>query len=235
MAEVLDTPSDEMPSGPISQDPTRPTAPHRSGPERWIQRILPPMLYLSASLFLYSHFLARPTSGVPGGPDGVIYVWYFEWERQAVLHLHNPFFSPAMHAPFGVNVMWNTSLWLLAVICVPLTATIGPFATVGLMMMLSPVVSASLPFCVGRSTITPKSGCGGIWTPVSSRPFFTPARPGCPAPKHGVHKVKLPWAEPLPRFTLADGAIDHRCDSASADDQRRLRRSCASAGTKPWR
>jgi hypothetical protein len=117
---------------------------------RWVPRLLPPLIYLLAAMYLYSRFLAHPNSGVPGGPDGVIYVWYFEWERQAVLHLHNPLFSPAMNAPFGVNVMWNGSLLLLAIVCIPLTVAFGPFAAAGLMMMLSPVVSASTAYFVFR-------------------------------------------------------------------------------------
>ena len=113
-------------------------------------RLVPPLLYAIASAYNYSHFLAHPTRGVPGGADGVIYSWYFEWIEQSVIHLHNPFVSPAMNAPIGVNVMWNTALFALALICVPLTALIGAGPTIGFLAVLAPVASATTAYFVLR-------------------------------------------------------------------------------------
>lgn len=113
-------------------------------------RLVPPLLYLLASAYNYSRFLAHPTRGVPGGADGVIYSWYFEWIEQSVIHLHNPFFSPAMNAPLGVNVMWNTSLLALAVVCIPFTALIGAGPTIGFLAVLAPVASATTAYFVLR-------------------------------------------------------------------------------------
>jgi hypothetical protein len=117
---------------------------------RWAPLISPPLLYALAAGYLFSRFLAHPTRGVPGGADGVIYAWYFEWVEQALVHLHNPLFSHAMNAPAGVNVMWNTAVIALAVVCAPLTALIGADPTVGLMMVLAPVASATTAYFVLR-------------------------------------------------------------------------------------
>jgi hypothetical protein len=95
---------------------------------------------------LYSRFLAHPTRGVPGGPDGILYIWYFESVQHSLAHLSNLFISSGMNAPTGVNLMWNTSLFGVALVCAPLTATIGPIATVGLLMLASPILSASAAY-----------------------------------------------------------------------------------------
>lgn len=117
---------------------------------RWIALAAPPVAYALVASQYFAHFLAHPHRGVPGGADGILYAWYFEWVHQAVVHLHNPLFSPAMNAPYGLNIMWNTALLALAVVCVPLTATIGPIATVGLLMVAAPVLSASTCYFVLR-------------------------------------------------------------------------------------
>ena len=47
----------------------------------------------------------------------------------------------------------------------------------------------------------PRSGPGGIWTVVSSRPTCTPGRRESSCAAHGVKQVRLPWAEARARFT----------------------------------
>jgi hypothetical protein len=113
---------------------------------RWLEWLVPVLIWTIAACYMYSRFLAHPTRGVPGGPDGILYVWYFESVQHSLAHLANPFISPGMNAPTGVNLMWNTSLIGLALLCAPLTATIGPIATVGLLMVASPILSASAAY-----------------------------------------------------------------------------------------
>jgi hypothetical protein len=116
----------------------------------WLPWVLPIMAWGGISAYLYGNFLARPNAGVPGGPDGVIYVWFFKFVETAITHLHNPLLSSAMNAPTGVSLMWNTSAPLLAVGLAPLTATIGPVATVGIAMVASPVLSACAAYFAFR-------------------------------------------------------------------------------------
>ncbi len=115
---------------------------------RWAVRLLPPLLYLAAATYLYSDFLAHPRTAAPGGADSVVYSWFFEWTKDAVFHLYNPLFTDRMNAPTGVNSMWNGGLLVFAVLLSPLTASIGPTATVGLLMYLAPVASATTAYLV---------------------------------------------------------------------------------------
>jgi hypothetical protein len=109
---------------------------------RWLSWLLPILAWAGISTYNYGHFVAHPTAGVPGGPDGVIYVWFFKSVEQALAHLHNPLVSYAMNAPTGVSLVWNGSVLLLAVLLAPLTAAVGPVATVGFAMVASPVLAA---------------------------------------------------------------------------------------------
>src|SRR5262249_48066024 len=139
---------------------------------RWTPYVVPPLLYALMAAYLFSRFLAHPTRGVPGGADGVIYAWYFEWVEQAFVHLHNPFFSDAMNSPVGVNVMWNTAVFALAVVCIPLTALIGAGPTVGLMMVLAPVASATTAYFVLRRLTGRSLGAAVAATIYGFGPYF---------------------------------------------------------------
>ena len=134
--------------------------------------LLPPVVYALIAVGYFWTFLTHPQRGVPGGPDGILYTWYFEWVEQSVVHLYNPLFSSAMNAPDGFNVMWNTPLFLLSVLFLPLTATIGPIPTVGLLMLLAPVVSASTCYFVLRHITGRTLGPAVAATIYGFGPFF---------------------------------------------------------------
>ncbi len=153
-----------------SAAPGRATAAHTW--YRWLTWVLPIAAWAGISAYLYGNFLARPNAGVPGGPDGVIYVWFFKFVETSIVHLHNPFLSNAMNAPTGVSLMWNTSVPLLAVALAPLTAAIGPVATVGIAMVASPVLSATAAYFALRR-ITGRIGASLIGaTFYAFSPFF---------------------------------------------------------------
>jgi hypothetical protein len=116
----------------------------------WTARLVPPLLFLLAAAYNYSHFLGNPRHALIGGADGVAYAWYLEWVQQAIIHGHNPFVSAALNAPTGVNLMWNTSIILLGFITFPVVAVIGPFITVGILFTLAPFLSATSAYFVFR-------------------------------------------------------------------------------------
>ena len=51
--------------------------------------------YLAISIVLFSRFLRDLGHAVPGGPDDLLYAWYFEWVEHALIHGENLFLSPA--------------------------------------------------------------------------------------------------------------------------------------------
>jgi hypothetical protein len=134
--------------------------PAQSAVLRWSPRLVPPLLYLAAALYMSSPFLAHPDRGVPGGADGTVYTWFFQWAEYCCVHLHNPFFTDWMNAPHGLNPMWNGSMLLVATLCAPLTATIGATATTGIVIMLAPALSATAAYLALRRV------AGGTWGPA---------------------------------------------------------------------
>jgi len=140
----------------IEEEPTAVGAPGRSVAglqprvTTWAKRLLPPALFLIASIALAWPAVSHLGSRVPGGADGILFAWHFEWIAQSVTHFQNPLGSPMLNAPQGMNEMWNAAVLLLSIICIPLTLTIGPFATVSLLTVIAPAISASVAYEVLR-------------------------------------------------------------------------------------
>jgi hypothetical protein len=111
---------------------------------------LVPLLYLAISCFYYSRYLLHLGKKIPGGPDGVLYAWFFESVRRAVVTGHNPLYTDYVNAPAGLNLMWNTAILGLALVCLPLTWLIGAPGTIVLLMALSPALSATCAYVALR-------------------------------------------------------------------------------------
>ena len=110
--------------------------------------LLAPAAFALLSIQHYWYFLKDPRGTLPGGADGILYAWYFQAAAHSLTHLSNPFISAAMNAPAGVNLMWNTGMPVLATTAAPLTLTLGPFVTVGLLLTISPLISAWATYAV---------------------------------------------------------------------------------------
>jgi hypothetical protein len=143
-----------MPEAPAPDTAT--TAPpdaaagRRGRRDRVLLVLGPVVVWFGAALYQYSAFVRHPSHGVPGGPDGILYAWYFQSVSHSLGHGHLPFITTAMNAPTGVNLMWNTSVILPAVLCAPLTAAFGATVVVGWLMVLSPVLAATSAYLVLR-------------------------------------------------------------------------------------
>jgi hypothetical protein len=90
--------------------------------------------------------------------DASFPVWANGWVAHAMAHLQDPFYSPDVWAPRGVNLLANTTATGLAVLCTPVTWLFGPVASFNLQLVLVPVVSG-VAMCVAvrpwvRSTPT---------------------------------------------------------------------------------
>ena len=80
------------------------------------------------ALALYQRVVAHPTSTVLGWgiDDPIQQTWFVAWAAHAAAHGLNPFFSDAMNAPQGINLMTNTSLLAVGYLVAPLTWLVGP-------------------------------------------------------------------------------------------------------------
>jgi hypothetical protein len=130
------------------------------------------VLYLCLALVVYRHTISDLGQRLPGGADGILYAWYLAWVRHCVVHLHNPFFTAAINAPTGVNVMWNTSLLGLGLVALPLVMALGPLRATAVLFVVAPVLSATSAYLVLRRLARVGAGAviGGLL--FGFGPFF---------------------------------------------------------------
>lgn len=111
------------------------------------------LYYLVAALVLTMWLWADPASRmVAANPyDGDQFAWFFRYDATAVAHLRLPALTTAaMNAPLGINLMWNTPMFLPGVLLAPLTLLAGPQASLTVLMTLGFAGSALALFAVLR-------------------------------------------------------------------------------------
>lgn len=110
---------------------------------RWVPAAVTVAAYLACSLALHHRLLPQLTTATAGwtSSDSHQFVWWMRWLPWSLAHGANPLFTTHLHAPFGVNGMWNTPVPVLAALFAPVTLTAGPVAAYDVAMVLGPVVS----------------------------------------------------------------------------------------------
>jgi hypothetical protein len=105
--------------------------------------VLTAAAYLLASLVLHHRLVPHLTTATAGwtSSDSYQFVWWINWLPWSLTHGANPLFTTYLHAPLGVNGMWNTPVPVLAALFSPVTVTVGPVAAYNLAMILGPVAS----------------------------------------------------------------------------------------------
>lgn len=88
-----------------------------------------------------------PGGGV-GDPDEM--TWFLAWTPWALFHGHNFLFSHAIDLPAGVNLANNTSVPLLGLIASPVTALLGPIATMNVLLRLALASSGAATYLLTR-------------------------------------------------------------------------------------
>ena len=94
--------------------------------------ILPLSGYLVLSLIVMAPVLPVFTTALPGGPiadvDGWQNVWNLWWVHRAVTTATNPFFTPLLFYPQGVDLTLQTLNISNGILFLPITALAGPIA-----------------------------------------------------------------------------------------------------------
>jgi hypothetical protein len=74
--------------------------------------------------------------------DPALMTWFLVWWPHAIGSHINPMLTDAIWAPTGVNLAWETALPLISLLAAPLTYSIGPIATLNILCLLAPTLSA---------------------------------------------------------------------------------------------
>jgi hypothetical protein len=135
---------------------------------RWRTAVLPPVAALAAYLGLAFGAFASAwrdplhlAIGVRGDPSQV--AWFMAWFPYAAAHGLNPFFTDHIDYPAGVNLMWNTSMPLVAYLLAPATA-VSPVLAYDLLETLSLALSAWTGYLLLRRCVSSQlaAAAGGL-------------------------------------------------------------------------
>ena len=90
-------------------------------------------------------------------------MWFLRWMPYAIAHHVNPLFTHAVNVPDGINLMWNTSVPLPALLLTPVTLTAGPVAAYNVLVTLGLALSAWTAFlAIRRHASHPAAALGGL-------------------------------------------------------------------------
>jgi hypothetical protein len=107
---------------------------------------------LAAALF--SNTWADPAGSWIGSPkDPALFIWYLGWIPHELAQGHNPLFTDYLSYPPGVNLMWNTSMILPALVLWPVTAIFGPVVAYNGLVTAGIALSAWFAFLAARRFI----------------------------------------------------------------------------------
>ena len=123
-------------------------------------------VYLAISIAVWWQLLAHGFGAAlpAGSADPAQEVWLLAWVPHALGAGLDPFFSHAVFAPSGVNLLDNTSMDLLGLLLAPVTVTAGPVAAFDVAVLLAPALSALGAFALCRRHVTwlPAAFAGGL-------------------------------------------------------------------------
>ena len=111
------------------------------------------LIYLGLSALLF----ARPalphlaTIYLGRGIDQAFFIWCLVWWPYAIAHHLNPFVTRLIFAPAGFNLTWSTSIPLLSLLALPLTAAVGPITAFNLLCVACPALAAWTAFLLCHS------------------------------------------------------------------------------------
>jgi hypothetical protein len=159
------TVSDAVPDrGPQPVDGAPVTRPCRKHGRSWRPYLFAGAGYLALSLILWWHVLPHPrTLTTCGCGDGALTLWVIKWPAYALSHGLNPFYSSKLFVPRGINMAPNSLA--LGIGAAPVTWLFGPVASLNLIDLVSPPLSALAMFWLLRRWVswTPAALVGGLF------------------------------------------------------------------------
>jgi hypothetical protein len=98
---------------------------------------------------------------IPSNRDPASYVWDFWWVAHQVTHLGNPWFTPLMAAPVGVQLGFHTVMPLPGVLFTPVTLAFGPGFSYNLWTVILPGLLCYVMYRAARLWLRSATGAVG--------------------------------------------------------------------------
>ncbi len=88
----------------------------------------------------------RIIANEPGQVDGYLGIWNIWWTARAITGLQDPYFTPLLFWPQGLDLFWQTLSLPQGLLALPLTLTIGPLPAYNVLILLSFVLGGYFAF-----------------------------------------------------------------------------------------
>jgi hypothetical protein len=101
---------------------------------------------------------------VGGGGDPLGFIWFLAWLPHALQAGHSPFFTTALMAPQGANLLDSTAIALPSLLLWPITSTLGPVTSYDVLATLAVSLSAFAAYAALRRVTPHRSSAwiGGL-------------------------------------------------------------------------
>jgi hypothetical protein len=120
------------------------------------------VLYLALSCLFFGRGLIGHfyTSHIGEGGDPPLMMWFLAWWPHAIANRLNPFLTHTFWAPSGFNLTWSPSIPIISVAAAPMTAALGPIASLNILCLISLPLAGWCAFLLCWYT------SGNYWTSV---------------------------------------------------------------------
>lgn len=129
-----------------------PSAARRDRAKRLLPDVVALLVLAAITLVVWSrpvieHFASRRLSN-PG--DSNSFEFYLAWNTHAFLHLHDPFFTPVLYAPDGMDLGNAISVPAVSLLVAPVTSLFGPTAGYNVAFLLGILLPAAAVYLLAR-------------------------------------------------------------------------------------
>jgi len=119
------------------------------------------LCFIAAGVLVTIPLAANLAGRIPAARDPASYVWDFWWVAHQVTHLGNPWFTPLMAAPVGVQLGFHTVMPLPGVLFTPVTLAFGPAFSYNLWTVILPGLLCYAMFRAARLWLRSATGAVG--------------------------------------------------------------------------
>jgi hypothetical protein len=119
------------------------------------------LCFIAAGVLATIPLAANLAGRIPAARDPASYVWDFWWVARQITHLGNPWFTPLMAAPVGVQLGFHTMMPLPAVLFTPVTLAFGPAFSYNLWTVILPGLLSYAMFRAARLWLRSATGAAG--------------------------------------------------------------------------
>jgi hypothetical protein len=112
------------------------------------------VVFVVLAILLFASTWAHPsTTWIGDDRDPHLFIWYLGWTPRQLGSGHNPLFTTYLDYPWGANLMWNTAVFVPAIVLWPVTATLGPVVSYNVMATAAVALSAWSGFLAVRRLV----------------------------------------------------------------------------------